>query len=73
MTCPRRKDRHVACLEGDYASLRSSELHLAAAAGDAEYFVDTGMVVNIVVDAIAPAITPSVAFKKLLEHRSRVK
>jgi hypothetical protein len=47
MARTRRKDRYIACLDSQRPSLRSFELHLAAAARDAENFVNARMVVNI--------------------------
>ena len=54
MACTSGKDRHVTCLDGQRPPLGSPEAHLAAAARDAENFVNARMVVNIVVDAVAP-------------------
>jgi hypothetical protein len=47
MARTRRKDRHIACLNSQRPSLRSFELHLAAAARDAVNFVNARMAVNI--------------------------
>ena len=43
MARTRRKDRYIACLDSQRPSLRSFELHLAAAARDAENFVNARM------------------------------
>ena len=44
---PYPQDRYIACLDSQRPSLRSFELRLAAAARDAENFVNARMVVNI--------------------------
>jgi hypothetical protein len=53
MARTRRKDRYIACLDSQRPSLRSFELHLAAAARDAENFVNARMVH---IDAVAPRV-----------------
>ena len=47
MAYTRGKDRYVTCLDGQRPPLWSPEAHLAAAARDAENFVNARMVVNI--------------------------
>ena len=50
----------------------SAELHLAFAPGNAEHFMNAGMVVHIIVNAITPGIAPPVAFKQLFEYGRRI-
>jgi hypothetical protein len=68
-----REDRDIARFEGKRPASFATELHLAAASGDAEHFVYPRMVMNVVVDAIAPGISPAVFLKQLLEHCRGVK
>jgi hypothetical protein len=42
------------------------------ATSDAEHLMDPRVIVHIVVDAIAPAVSPSVRFEQVLNHGRRV-
>ena len=51
----------------------SAELHLAFTAGNAEHFMNAGMVVHIIVNAVTPGIAPPVAFEQFFEYGRRIK
>jgi len=42
------------------------------AARDTEHLMDLGVIMNVVVDAVAPRIAPAVAFEQLFEYGGRV-
>src|SRR4051794_39348486 len=63
-----RQDGHVARLQREYPPLVAAEPYAALAARDAEYLVSAGVVVHVVVDAIAPGICPSVRFEQVFDH-----
>ena len=67
--------RYVEVSHGHFAipPLLPAEADPPFSARDAEYFMDSGVVVHVVVDAIAPAVAPSIAFKQLLHNRCRIK
>ena len=67
-----RQDGNVACLQLHNATAVSAELHLAFAAGNTKHFMNAGMVVHVIVNAISPGIAPPVAFKQLFEHGRRI-
>ena len=50
----------------------SAELHLAFTAGNTEHFMNAGMVVHIIVNAVTPGIAPPVAFEQFFEYRRRI-
>ena len=72
MSCAGRQDSYVACFQFQSATAISAELHGSLTAGDAEHLVDTGMVVNVVVNAISPGIAPAVTFKQFFKHGRRI-
>src|SRR5204863_10150258 len=50
----RRQDRNVTRFQDERAPFGAAELNPAGAARDAKYFVNTRVVMSIVVDAVAP-------------------
>ena len=62
------QDSDVASLEREDPALVAAEADAAFAARDAEHLVDSGMVVHVIVDAIAPGIAPSIGFEQILDH-----
>ena len=63
MPCAGRQDGDVAGFQLQGTPAASAELHLPFAAGDAEHFMDAGIVMHIVVNAIPPGVAPAVAFE----------
>jgi hypothetical protein len=59
-----RKHDDVAGLEVHRLALRTAELHAGISARYTEHFMDAGMVVHVVVDAVSPGAAPSVLFEK---------
>src|ERR1700685_1823292 len=72
MSCPGRKDEDVACSDFKSPAFVAAEPHLGAAARNAEHFMDARVIVQIVVNAVAPAISPSVALENILDDRSGI-
>src|SRR5262245_11448373 len=68
----RGQDRDIAGLELDLAALASAELHARPAPGDPQHLMGPGVVVHVVVDAVAPGAAPAVACEQFLEDRRRV-
>jgi hypothetical protein len=57
------QDGDVAGLQREYSTFLAAEADPALAACDAENFMDPGMIVHVVVDAVAPWVVPSVRFE----------
>ena len=72
MPCSSGQDCNVACFASQGTTKASAELHLAFTAGNAEHFMNTGMVVHIVVNAVTPGIAPAVAFEQFFDHSRRI-
>src|SRR5258708_1532793 len=72
MPCSSGQDGNVACFKSQGTTKASAELHLAFTAGNAEHFMNAGMVVHIVVNAVTPGIAPAVAFEQFFEHSRRI-
>lgn len=72
MACAGGEDSDVAGFQPQGTAAASAELHPAFAAGNAEHFMDAGMVVHIVVNAVALGIAPAVTFKNLFKHGRRI-
>src|SRR3954447_1943900 len=70
-TC--RENGDITGFKGERPASFAAELHLAAAARDAENFVYQRMVMNVIVDAVAPRISPAVFLEEVLEHCRGVK
>lgn len=63
MSCAGGKNRDVPSLQGEDLPFVAAEPNAALAARDAEYLMDPGVIMHVIVDAIPPAISPSVRFK----------
>ena len=72
MSCASQQDGNVARLQLQNTAPMSAELHLAFTAGNAKHFVDAGMVMHIIVNAVTPGVAPAVAVEQLFEHGRRV-
>src|SRR5690242_5303525 len=66
------QDGDIAGLDRQDASFQSAELNLALAASDAKYLVNARVIVDIVVNTVAPGIAPAVPFEQVLEYCGRV-
>src|ERR1700730_10427365 len=67
-----RQDHHVARLELQCASLRAAKPDSGLPARNAEHFMNSGVVMRVIVNAIPPGIAPATALEKLFEHSRRV-
>ena len=54
VSCPRREDRNITRFQDERTPFGAAEPDAPAAARDAEHFMDAGVVMSIIVDAIAP-------------------
>src|SRR5258708_6315381 len=72
MARPRGQDGDVAGLESEDSTLFATEANAPLSTCDAEHLVDPGVIVPVVVDAIAPGVAPSVRFEQVLDHSRRV-
>jgi len=70
-TC--RQNGDITGFKGERSASFAAELHLAGAAGDAENFVYPRMIMNVIVDAVAPRISPAVFLEEVLEDCRGVK
>ena len=66
------QDGDVAGLQREYSTLLAAEADPPLAARDAENLMDPGVIVHVVVDAVAPSVAPSVRFEQVLDHGRRV-
>src|SRR5262245_65739072 len=55
------QDRDIAGLELDLAALAPAELHARTAPGDPQHLMGPGVIMHVVVDAVAPGAAPAVA------------
>jgi hypothetical protein len=67
-----RQDRYVAGTELDRAAVLSAKADLGGAARNAHHFVDSGMIMQVVINAVPPASAPAVAFEDILEDSGRI-
>src|SRR4051812_35507749 len=65
-TC--RQDCHVSGLDGHDTTLETAELHLGSTTGNAKDFMNARMVMDVIVNAVAPGVAPSVLHEEFLEH-----
>src|SRR5258708_2077243 len=72
MARPGGQDGDVAGLESEDSTLFATEANAPLSTCDAEHLVDPGVIVPVVVDAIAPGVAPSVRFEQVLDHSRRV-
>src|ERR1700750_1468396 len=67
VTRPGGQDGDVACLQREDPSLPPSEPDATFAARDSKHLMDPGMIVNVIVDAVAPSVAPAVLFEQVLD------
>src|SRR5437868_6018313 len=67
-----RQDDHIARLQREDPPLLAAEASSSLATRDAEHFMDPGVIVHIVVDAVAPGVSPSVRFEEVFDHGRRI-
>src|SRR5262249_48750627 len=65
----RRQDRHIAGLEVKRFSAFAAEATRGVAGGEPEHLGRGGVIVRVIVNAVAPGIAPAVARKKLFKYR----
>ena len=53
-------------------SCPAAEADTPLAARDAEHLMDSGVIVYVVIDTIAPGVAPSVSFEQVLDHGRRI-
>jgi hypothetical protein len=58
------QDDHVACLERQHASFDTAALNLGRSVRDAECFVDMRVIMDEVVDRVAPRAPPAIGLKE---------
>jgi hypothetical protein len=63
----RRQDRDVSGLDGQGTPLEATELHLALTMGDPQNLMNPRMIMDVIVDAVAPGVAPSVLREEALE------
>src|SRR5215211_930195 len=66
------QDDHVACLQREDTPLLAAEASASLATRDAEHLMDFRVIVHVVVDAVAPGISPAVRFEQVFDHGRRV-
>src|SRR5215471_12609210 len=70
---PGGQDHNIAGLEAKLFSAFTAEANPGMTAREAEYFVRSRVVVCVIVNAVAPRISPAVAAKQLFKYRRRIK
>src|SRR5882757_4596938 len=63
-----RHDGHVASLQREDPALFAAEPNAALAARDAEHLMDPRVIVHVIVDAVAPGVSPTVRFEQVFDH-----
>ena len=66
------QDRDVASLQREYPALVAAEAYPALAAGDAKHLMNSGVIMHVAVDAVAPSVAPAVGLEEILHHGRRV-
>src|ERR1700742_3609592 len=66
------QDGDVAGLQREYSTFPAAEADPTLAARDAEDLMDPGVIVHVVVDAVAPCVAPSVRLEQVLDHGRRI-
>jgi len=72
MSCARRQDCDISSANGDRGSVFAAKHDLCVASGEAEDFVNCGVIVMKVEDAIAPLWRPSVPGKEAFHRTSQI-
>jgi hypothetical protein len=67
------KDHYVAGAKFECAAAVATEPNFGAAARDPQHLVNARVIVQMVVDAIAPAVASAVVFEEVFHNRSRIK
>src|SRR3954467_5933854 len=67
MTGARGQDRDVARADFYLLAFIAAEANPGASARDPEHFVNCGVIVQIVVDAVAPHVSPAIGAEQVLE------
>src|SRR5437868_13182708 len=67
-----RQDDHIAGVQGEYPPFLATESNASLATRDAEHLMDPGVIVHVVVNAVAPAMSPSVRFEQVFDDGRRV-
>src|SRR6516164_3108167 len=68
MTCSGGKHGDISGRQLEYLSLVAAEAHPGLAARNSKHLVGAGMIMDIIVDAVAPRAAPAVAFEQGLEY-----
>src|SRR5215207_7711517 len=68
VACASRQNNHVAGLQREDPPVLATEPDATLATRDAERFMDSRVVVHVVVDAVTPGITPSVRFEQVFDY-----
>ena len=72
MACAGRQDGDIARLQREDPPGLAAEADPPLAPRDAEHLMDSGVIVHVVVDAVAPRGAPSACFEQVLDHGSRI-
>ena len=72
MSSSRRKDRNVARVEAKCSAVHPTQSNLGIAARDAEHLMNSGVVMDVIVNFIPPVAPPAVFGEDLLENRCRI-
>lgn len=70
--CAGRQYRNVAGIQGEDPALAAAEADAALATRDSQRFMDSGVVVYVIVDTVTPGIAPSIGFGQILDHGRRI-
>ena len=68
-----RKQKHVARANLEREPVHAAYPHLCAAARHAHHFMNSRMIVEVIVNAATPALAPAIAFEHILQHCRRIK
>src|SRR4029453_17427571 len=72
MAGPGRQDHDVTGLEREDPALVAAEARATLAARDAEHLMNPGMVMDVVVDAVAPGIATTVGLEQFFHPARRI-
>src|SRR6266849_1936229 len=69
MAGPGGENYHISGMQLEYLAVAAAEADAGLPARNAQHFMGAGMVMHVVVDTVAPRISPAVALEQLLECR----
>ena len=66
------QDGDVSGLKLDRLAVVAAKANCSRSPGDAEYLMNAGMVMDVIVDPVTSGITPSVQFEQVFDDRRRI-